>query len=160
MKRHCKGSASVDLVVISSVLIVFVIMPILAMAIEKVVVVYTVNKAVDIMESTLYAMTESVNLQSLASAEVVYDLEQLERFFEERFDAAVGTLVETDIIGMEFVSSTSDALPWRTGQAAKYDTLYVCMTVAYRHVFYETVLNDGKRVPLTFEYSLEIPKNR
>lgn len=160
MKAYERGSASVDLVISSAMVIVFVVMPVLAMLIEKIVVLHTINRVVDVMEGTLYAVTEPVSLEALSVGEIRYDMIAIGDGFEEAFEANVANLTEVSLINLEFYPAASTMTLNGTQTLVTYDTLHVDLEIAYRHVFYEAVFHDESYKKIAFRYDLELPKNR
>lgn len=160
MKEEQRGSASVDLVITSAVIIVFVMMPICAMLIEKIVVLHTINRVVGVMEGTLYAVTEPVSLDALSEGQITYDMVAISNGFEEAFAANIGSLTDVSVINLEFYPAASTITLNGIQKLVTYDTLHVDLEIAYRHVFYQAVFHDESYKKIAFRYDLELPKNR
>ena len=124
MRRFQKGSASVDLVIISTFIIICVLMPITTMVVEKIVVRHTISRVVTIMEGTLYAVSESVSLKDLAVGDVTYDLALLTDTYRRELANSMASLTTVNVLEVNFYPSGSWVLLKSGWHEMVYDTLH------------------------------------
>jgi hypothetical protein len=158
LKADKKGSAAVDLVIITTMVIVFLIMPLTTFAIEKLVVAFTINHVVDLMETSLYSISEGIELRELSKSHLVYDMDQLKITFEDLFCQELGDLVAVDVVDLKFFPYLAGPLPCSPETLMIYDTLHVELELMYERKFYRSFFEDDESC-LHFHYDLEIPKN-
>jgi len=154
-----EGGAAIDLVIVTTVIIVFLFMPLLTFALEKLIIGVTINRAVELMESSLYSMSEAVELVSLSTTEITYDTDKLSLEFNELFSKELGGVADVEVVTLEFYPFKHGPLPCQPSRNMTYDTLHVELEITYERKFYRKLLDNLSENRLCFHYDLEIPRN-
>ncbi len=156
---NSKGSASIEMVLFITMLIVFMILPMLSMGIEKIIVYTCIDRSVEAMEIALFDLVESVSLESLSMGEVYFETSELEYFFHKRLDEKLSPIVRINLSKLEFMPYEKGLLPCSFKKQMTYDTLHVELEILYTHFLYRKVLEADKNNVVQFHFDLEIPMN-
>jgi len=158
LRAKSRGSASIEMVIIVTFLIVFIFLPIVGIGMEQLIIHYSINHVVEIMESGLYSMMASIDLIQLSEGIIYFDQLLIKEYFQQLIDEELGDLVAVNVVEMMFYPYSVNGLPCSIDKEMQYDTLHVQLTIAYEHKLYKSLLsNQGREI--RFHFDLEIPKN-
>lgn len=155
-----KGSASVEMVILTTVLIVFIILPLMAFGIERLIIHYSMNVVIEAMEAALFSVSATVDMGSLSEAQINYDVSLIEDEFKRLIEKKLGDLVEVEIVELIYYPLEAIQMPCQPKVTLAHDTLHTNLNVWYEHKLYGSLIsNKGKR-RVQFHFDLELPKNR
>lgn len=159
MMLSSKGSASVEMVIFITVVLVLFCMPIMVFALDKLILFHVVDEVVDTMEASLYSMTEKTDLSTLSDGSVAYNLENLETNFLLLIESNLTDYVDVEVASLIYYPYEAGALKCTPSKTMHYDTLHVEVKIDYHHAFYHQVLSKGNDREINFHFDLELPKN-
>ncbi len=158
MRAKSRGSASIEIVIIVTFIIVFIFLPIVGIGMEQLIIHYSINHVVEIMESGLYSMMASIDLIQLSEGIIYFDQLLIKEYFRQLIDEELGDVVVVNIVEIIFYPYSVNGLSCSTDKEVQYDTLHVQLAIAYEHKFYKSLLSNQRR-EIMFHFDLEIPKN-
>lgn len=156
---NSKGSASIEMVLFMTMLIVFLMLPLMSFGIEKIIIYTCIERIIDTMEIALYDCVESVSLEDLSVGEVYFEREQLEEIFYEKLDKRISNMVVINLTYLEFYPFEEGPLACSPQTEMTHDTLHVALEVNYEFSLYRELINIGKGNEVKFHFDLEIPLN-
>lgn len=159
MTSNSKGSASIEIMIFMTLIIVFMILPIVSFAIEKLIVNICIERVVDTMESALYDTVGSLDLSKLAEGSIEFNTEKIEKSFYEKMDKQISNILELDQVDLVFYPESSGFLPCDPSKRLDFDALHVSIRGHYELFLYRDVILPNEDKVINFHFDLEIPKN-
>jgi len=159
LTSNSKGGASIEILIFMTLIIVFMILPIMSFAIEKIIVNICIERVVDTMESALYDTVESVELSKLAEGSIEFNTEEIEKSFYKKMDTRISNVLELDQVDLDFYPASNGSLPCSPSKKLEFDTLHVYISGKYELFLYRDLILPGEDKVINFHFDLEVPKN-
>lgn len=155
-----RGSASVEMIILSTLLIVFIILPLVAIGIERLIIYYSINVIIEAMEAALFSVSATVDMGSLSEAEIDYDVSLIGSKFKTLIKEKLGSLVEIEIVELMYYPVEATHMPCQSKVSLSHDTLHTNLNVWYEHKLYGHLISNETKRRVQFHFDLELPQNR
>lgn len=154
-----KGSASVESVIIVAVLLVFILMPLMAVALEKIILLFSIKNIVDTTEAVLYSATTEMEIGNLSRGIIAYDIASLQSKVEEALEKKYGQVMVIELTEFHYYPFANGFLPCSPGNHIQYDTLHVRLRMTYLKPIFAGTFESGDERLVEFHFDLEMPQN-
>lgn len=155
-----RGSASIEMVILTSLLIVFIILPLVAFGIERLMIFYSINVIIETMEAALFSVTATADMEALSEAQIYYETSLIESEFRELLEDKLGDLVAVEIVELIYYPVESGQMSCQPKVRLAHDTLHTRLNVWYEHKLYRHFISNDTKRSVQFHFDLELPKNR
>jgi hypothetical protein len=155
-----RGSASVEMIILTTLLMVFIILPLVALGIERLIIYYSINMIIEAMEAALFSVTATTDMRSLSETHIHYDVSLIETEFRALIEEKLGDLVEIEIVDLIYYPVEAIQMPCQPKVTLTHDTLHTNLDVWYEHKLYRHLISDETKRRVQFHFDLELPQNR